>query len=84
MLVGMPGRVGVDLAPAWQREVRLQGAYGYRDDFRAALELAGRLALGRLVANGWRLPEYRRALADAPRSSRLGRVKTVFDLRSAA
>ena len=84
MLVGMPGRVSVDLAPAWQREVRVQGAYGYRDDFPVALELAARLGLGRLVANGWPLHEYRRALADAPRSSRLGRVKTVFDVRSAA
>ena len=84
MLVGMPGRVTVDLALAWQREVRLHGAYGYRDDFPAALELAGRLGLGRLVANGWDLRDYRRALADAPRSSRLGRVKTVFDMRAAA
>lgn len=84
MLVGMPGRISADLALAWQREVRLQGAYGYRDDFAAALELSGRLGLGRLVANGWHLRDYRRALADAPRSSRLGRVKTVFDLRAAA
>ncbi|MDQ6751249.1 MAG: zinc-binding dehydrogenase [Actinomycetota bacterium] len=84
MLVGMPGRITADLALAWQREVRLHGAYGYRDDFPDALELAGRLGLGRLVANGWPLSDYRRALADAPRSSRLGRVKTVFDLRAAA
>jgi len=29
VLVGMPGRVHVDLAPLWQREVRLAGAYAY-------------------------------------------------------
>jgi threonine dehydrogenase-like Zn-dependent dehydrogenase len=28
-LVGMPGRVNVDLAPLWHREVRLAGAYAY-------------------------------------------------------
>jgi threonine dehydrogenase-like Zn-dependent dehydrogenase len=28
-LVGMPGRVSVDLAPLWHREVRLAGAYAY-------------------------------------------------------
>jgi threonine dehydrogenase-like Zn-dependent dehydrogenase len=28
-LVGMPGKVTVDLAPLWQREVRLAGAYAY-------------------------------------------------------
>ena len=29
VLVGMPGRVTVDLAPLWHREVRLAGAYAY-------------------------------------------------------
>jgi threonine dehydrogenase-like Zn-dependent dehydrogenase len=28
-LVGMPGKVTVDLAPLWHREVRLAGAYAY-------------------------------------------------------
>ena len=28
-LVGMPGRVTLDLAPLWHREVRLAGAYAY-------------------------------------------------------
>jgi len=28
-LVGMPGKVSVDLAPLWHREVRLAGAYAY-------------------------------------------------------
>jgi threonine dehydrogenase-like Zn-dependent dehydrogenase len=28
-LVGMPGRVHVDLAPLWHREIRLAGAYAY-------------------------------------------------------
>ena len=84
VLVGMPGEVRADLALAWQREIRLEGAYGYRRDFPRAIAMAGRLRPGRLVAGGWRLAEYRRALEQAPRAARLGRVKTVFDLRTAA
>ncbi|MDP9228509.1 MAG: zinc-binding dehydrogenase [Actinomycetota bacterium] len=83
LLVGMPGKVSVDLALAWLREARIQGAYGYRDEFPAALELSGRLGLGRLVANGWHLRDYRNALEDAPRAARSGHLKTVFDLRNA-
>ncbi|HET9052199.1 MAG TPA: zinc-binding dehydrogenase [Candidatus Dormibacteraeota bacterium] len=29
VLVGMPGRLSVDLSPAWQRELTLRGAYAY-------------------------------------------------------
>jgi threonine dehydrogenase-like Zn-dependent dehydrogenase len=84
VLVGMPGSVSVDMALAWQREVHIDGAYGYQRDFPAAIELARRLRPGRLVARGWHLRDFRAALADAPRAARTGRVKTVFDLRSDA
>jgi threonine dehydrogenase-like Zn-dependent dehydrogenase len=84
VLVGMPGAVSADLALAWQREVEIRGAYGYGRDFPAAIELAQRLRPGRLVGRGWHLRDYREALEDAPRAARSGRVKTVFDLRSAA
>jgi threonine dehydrogenase-like Zn-dependent dehydrogenase len=84
VLVGMPGKMSVDLAPAWQRELRLRGAYGYRRDFPAAIALARRLRLGRMLADGHRLRDFRRALEEAPRAARAGRVKTVFDLRAAA
>ncbi len=80
VLAGMPGQVSTDLALAWQRELRLQGAYGYRRDFPAALELARSLRPGRLVAYGWPLKEYRHALDQAPRAARSGGVRTVFDL----
>ena len=69
---------------AWQREVDIRGAYGYEGDFEEALELAARLRPGRLVAHGWDLRDYRRALEESRRAARAGRVKTVFDLRRAA
>jgi threonine dehydrogenase-like Zn-dependent dehydrogenase len=84
VLVGMPGRLSADLAMAWQHEVEIRGAYGYEEDFAAALELAGGLRPGRLVAHGWDLRDYRTALEQSRRATRAGRVKTVFDLRSAA
>jgi len=36
VLVGMPGRVHVDLAPLWHREVALVGAYAYGTELVAA------------------------------------------------
>jgi threonine dehydrogenase-like Zn-dependent dehydrogenase len=36
VLVGMPGKLHVDLAPLWHREVRLAGAYAYGTE-RAAI-----------------------------------------------
>jgi threonine dehydrogenase-like Zn-dependent dehydrogenase len=59
VMVGMPGRMHIDLAPLWQREVELAGAYAYgmeagvgegrsggrgRPTFELALELAAYLA----------------------------------------
>ncbi|MDQ4072007.1 MAG: zinc-binding dehydrogenase, partial [Actinomycetota bacterium] len=82
VLVGMPGQVRADLSLAWQRELELRGAYGYRDDFPAAVDLAGRLGLGRLVAEGWHLRDHSRALEEAPLAARSGAVKTVFDVRT--
>lgn len=84
VLVGMPGRLSADLALAWQRELRLHGAYGYEDDFPRAIELARALRPGRLVADGFHLRDFRRALASAPRAARAGRAKTLFDLRDGA
>ncbi len=84
VLVGMPGEVKVDLSVAWLRELELRGAYGTEADFPGAIALAGRLAPGRLIDRGWPLRSYRRALEEAPRAARAGRVKTVFDLTAGA
>ena len=80
VLVGMPGELRADLAPAWLRELELRGAYGYEHDFPAAIQLAGRLRPGRLIDRGWPLRAFRRALREAPRGARAGRVKTVFEV----
>ena len=45
-LVGMPGKVTVDLAPLWHREVRLAGAYAYGTESDPA---AGSAPAGRAV-----------------------------------
>ena len=53
LLVGMPGMVRVDLAPLWQREIEVRGAYAYgreqrpegpRVTFQLAMELVARRA----------------------------------------
>jgi threonine dehydrogenase-like Zn-dependent dehydrogenase len=80
VLVGMPGELRADLAPAWLRELELRGAYGYEHDFPAAIGLARRLRPGRLIDRGWPLRAFRRALREAPRGARAGRVKTVFEV----
>ena len=38
-LVGMPGKVTVDLAPLWHREVRLAGAYAYGTEHGAGADV---------------------------------------------
>jgi len=90
VLVGMPGVVKVDLAPLWQREVELRGAYAYgteqrpegpRSTFQLALELVREARLERLVSARYPLESYEDAVAHAAAAGRRGAVKIVFDLR---
>jgi threonine dehydrogenase-like Zn-dependent dehydrogenase len=90
VLVGMPGVVRVDLAPLWQREVQLRGAYAYgvedrpegrRSTFDLALELVREAKLERLVTARYPLELYEDAVAHAAAAGRRGAVKIVFDLR---
>ncbi|MCU1489502.1 MAG: Zinc-binding alcohol dehydrogenase [Acidimicrobiaceae bacterium] len=94
VMVGMPGTVKVDLAPLWQREVTLLGAYAYgseqpteappRSTFSLAIELVQRASLGRLVSARYALEDYEEALRHAGAAGRRGAVKVVFDLRRSA
>ncbi len=94
VLVGMPGRVTVDLAPLWHRELTLVGAYAYgnetspepgapdRRSFELATDLVGTAGLGRLVSALYPLERFEEALAHAGAAGRRGAVKVAFDLRN--
>jgi hypothetical protein len=90
VLVGMPGTVRVDLAPLWQREITLVGAYAYgaestpdgvRSTFDLAFELVAAANLERLVTARYPLERYEEAVRHAAGAGRRGAVKVVFDLR---
>jgi threonine dehydrogenase-like Zn-dependent dehydrogenase len=91
-LVGMPGKVTVDLAPLWHREVRLAGAYAYGtergpgpDDaistFALAFDVAAAQRTGRLVSATYPLTRFEDAVAHAGSAGRRGAVKIAFDVR---
>jgi threonine dehydrogenase-like Zn-dependent dehydrogenase len=92
VLVGMPGTVRVDLAPLWQREITLVGAYAYgcemtpdglRSTFDVAFELVAAARLERLVSARYPLERYEEAVRHAASAGRRGAVKVVFDLHRA-
>jgi threonine dehydrogenase-like Zn-dependent dehydrogenase len=91
-LVGMPGKVTVDLAPLWHREVRLAGAYAYGTEgnpgsgdatstFSLALDVAAAQKTGRLVSATYPLARFEDAVAHAGAAGRRGAVKIAFDVR---
>jgi len=95
-LVGMPGKVHVDLAPLWHREVRLAGAYAYgtergrdggdapRDGvstFSLAFDVVAAQRTGRLVTATYPLTRFEEAVAHAGAAGRRGAVKIAFDVR---
>jgi threonine dehydrogenase-like Zn-dependent dehydrogenase len=92
VLVGMPGRVSIDLAPLWHRELSLVGSYAYGVDpqpdssepgrtFERAMELVAEAGLGSLVSATYPLERYEEAIAHAGAAGRRGAVKVAFDLR---
>ena len=81
-MVGMPGRVSVDLTSLWHREVSLRGVYAYTtDDFAKAFELVEARDLGRLVSARYPLERYKEAIEHAATAGRRGAVKIAFDMR---
>jgi threonine dehydrogenase-like Zn-dependent dehydrogenase len=92
VLVGMPGRVEVDLAPLWHRELSLGGAYAYGEEdpevgdrartFTLAFDVVAQAQLGSLVSAAYPLERYEEAIAHAGSAGRRGAVKVVFDLRN--
>ena len=75
-LLGMPAPMRLDLAPVWQRELVVRGAYAYgAETFADALSLAPSLGLGSLVGPVYPLDDYRDAVAAARVAGREGHVK---------
>ena len=91
VVVGMPGKVSMDLAPLWHREVALVGAYAYgleetargpERTFDLALEMAGSMATGKMVSARYPLDRFEEALAHAGSAGPRGAIKIVFDARA--
>ena len=90
VLVGMPAKVTVDLAPLWHREIELVGAYAYGTEvvatgsettFDLAIEMAGALHTGEFVSAAYSLDRFEEALAHAGAAGPRGAIKIVFDVR---
>lgn len=91
VLVGMPGRLHLDLAPLWHRQIGIVGSYAYGREtvagggsvrtFDLAIELAEATGSGKLVSAAYPLERFEEALAHAGSAGRRGAVKVVFDLR---
>ncbi len=89
LMVGMPGKVSLDLTGLWHRETELVGAYTYGTDewpdgtrvssFDRALELVGDAGLGRLVSARYPLDRYRDAITHAAQAGQRGAIKVVFE-----
>jgi threonine dehydrogenase-like Zn-dependent dehydrogenase len=94
VVVGMPAKVSLDLAPLWHRELTLVGAYAYgvetpddpaeppRRTFDIAKDVVMVADLGTLVSATYPLHRYQEAIAHAGAAGRRGAVKVVFDLRN--
>ena len=81
-LVGMPGKVSIDMTGLWHREVAIRGSYAYeRPDFDTAIEVIRTFDLGRLVSATYPLSDYRDAIEHAANAGRRGAVKVAFDMR---
>ncbi len=91
VLVGMPGKVHVDLASLWRREVALRGAYAYGSErtldgttvrtFELAFDVVAAHSLGRLVSATYPIERFEEALVHAGSAGRRGAVKVAFDFR---
>ncbi|MCP4224726.1 MAG: zinc-binding dehydrogenase, partial [Actinomycetia bacterium] len=91
VLVGMPGRVSVDLTALWHRETELVGAYTYgteeladgtrRRTFDLATELVEAADLGSLVSATYPIDDYQDAITHAANAGARGAIKVCFDLR---
>lgn len=88
ILVGMPGKVSVDFAPLWRREIELVGAYAYGTEhvngattstFELAMAFVVAKNLGTLVSARYPIDRFEEALAHAGHAGSRGATKIVFE-----
>lgn len=89
LMVGMPGKLQIDLTSLWHRETELVGAYTYGTDvwpdgtsvssFKRAKELVRKAKLGRLVSAKYPLERYKDAITHAAQAGQRGSIKVVFE-----
>jgi len=82
-LVGMPGKVTIDLAPLWHREVRLAGAYAYGTESVPG----GAAPAGAATSSGAAATGARKKAAVKPKGAPTSEVPTfalAFDVVAAA
>lgn len=93
VLVGMPGKLNLDLASLWHREVTISGAYAYGlektlgqknpvNTFELAMEVVARHKIGQIVSATYPIERFEEALQHAGSAGRRGAVKIAFDLQS--
>ena len=90
VMVGMPGKLNIDLTALWHRETEMVGAYTYGTDawpdgteissFKRAKELTGKAKLGRLVSAKYPLSRYKDALSHAASGGQRGSIKVCFEI----
>lgn len=90
VLVGMPGKMNIDLTSLWHRETELIGAYTYGTDswidgtqvssFERAMDLTAKANLGRLVSAKYPLTQYKQAISHAAQAGQRGSVKVAFEI----
>ena len=89
VMVGMPGKVDVDLTALWHRETELVGAYTYGTDiwpdgteissFKRAKELVGKAKLGQMVSAKYPISRYKDAIEHAANAGQRGAIKVCFE-----
>ena len=88
ILVGMPSKAAIDLAPLWRREIELIGAYAYGverigDESLATFDIAFAFVaakdLGTLVSARYSIDRFEEALIHAGQAGSRGATKIVFE-----